>query len=287
MRHTITGITVEPASAIDQVGRPHTLTATLKDLLGTPQVGVPVTFTVTAGPNAGASGTYNPGDQKTNADGQVTFTYVGQNLGTDTIVASYLNAQSQNITSQPVTMTWAQTASPPTSVDKTFYTHVDTTLSVPAPGALANDTDTDPEHVLSAILVTDTSHGSLSLNPERLVLLHPQPRLRRERQLPVQGERRVRRWQRRDSDADRLPETGNSDGSVYRLRRVELRPDHEQPPTDLHGHRRGRVAGSGLHSGRRQHHPCPYRRGLSQLAGPLERHPSHPPGRRQLLGAGG
>ncbi len=162
----VTGIKIEPASAEDQVGRPHTLTATVADLLGNPQVGVPVTFTILSGPNVGAMGTVSPADGKTDSNGQVTFTYVGTAVGTDMIEASYVNSQGQTVHSVPASMNWVQTHSPPMSVDKTFFTHVDTTLSVPAPGALSNDTDTDPEHVLSATLVSTTSHGSLTLNAD-------------------------------------------------------------------------------------------------------------------------
>ena len=72
----VVGITLDPATAQNEVGTKHTVTATLKDLLGNPQPGITVTFKVTTGPNAGVSGSAT-----TDASGIATFTYTGIGVG--------------------------------------------------------------------------------------------------------------------------------------------------------------------------------------------------------------
>ena len=54
----------------------------------------------------------------------------------------------------------------------------DTVLTVAAPGVLGNDSDPDGDP-LTAVLVTGPSHGSLTSERQRLVLLHPGGGLRR------------------------------------------------------------------------------------------------------------
>ncbi len=51
----------------------------------------------------------------------------------------------------------------PVAVGDSYTTPVDTALNVSAPGVLANDTDADSDP-LTAALVTDVSHGALTLN---------------------------------------------------------------------------------------------------------------------------
>jgi hypothetical protein len=97
----VTGITLTPASATNVVGTPHTVTATLSDLLGQPQPNIPVTIEVTAGPHAGISAL-----GLTNGAGQLSFAYTGVTPGTDTIVASFTPAGGGLIQSQPATKTW-------------------------------------------------------------------------------------------------------------------------------------------------------------------------------------
>ena len=83
-------ISVSPLTANNPIGTPHTVTATVKSVAtGTPLVGQLVSFTV-SGANAGVTGTCAPSDCKTNTAGQVTFTYIGSQAGTDTITASFM-----------------------------------------------------------------------------------------------------------------------------------------------------------------------------------------------------
>jgi hypothetical protein len=73
--------TVTPASDTNPVGSPHTVTATFRHGDGSVASGVPVSVSITAGPNAPLFG-----DAVTTAAGQVVFTYTGgASAGTDTI----------------------------------------------------------------------------------------------------------------------------------------------------------------------------------------------------------
>jgi hypothetical protein len=81
-------IAVTPTDATNPVGTNHTVTARVTND-GVPQAGVTVTFTVT-GVNTDAPGTCVPAGCVTNANGEVSFTYLGANgAGDDTIKASF------------------------------------------------------------------------------------------------------------------------------------------------------------------------------------------------------
>lgn len=104
---TVVGITLTPPTSSNPTGGSHTVVAKLSDLLGNPRVDVAVTFSITAGPNAGRSGVCNPASCTTNSAGEVSFTYTDQAnvVGTDTIEASFLN-QGVLVRSQPATKAW-------------------------------------------------------------------------------------------------------------------------------------------------------------------------------------
>ena len=81
-------VSLGPSTGTNTVGANDTVTATVTDSNGLPQANVAVTFTISAGPNAGKTGTCNPAACTTNANGQVTFTYTGSGgAGTDSIQA--------------------------------------------------------------------------------------------------------------------------------------------------------------------------------------------------------
>ncbi|MCA8953040.1 MAG: hypothetical protein KDE27_26245 [Planctomycetes bacterium] len=103
----VNGITLTPGMATNNVGTPHTVTATV-GTQGVPLVGALVTFAIVSGPNTGASGVCTPPTCLTDVNGQVSFTYTGGlNTGTDMIVASFFDPVSQTIiTSQPASKTW-------------------------------------------------------------------------------------------------------------------------------------------------------------------------------------
>jgi uncharacterized protein (TIGR03437 family) len=78
-------ITLTPSTATNTVGTSDTVTATVT---GSSVSGVPLTFTIVSGPNAGAKGSCNPTSCTTGASGVVTFTYTGSaTAGTDSIQA--------------------------------------------------------------------------------------------------------------------------------------------------------------------------------------------------------
>jgi hypothetical protein len=80
-------LSLTPATATNQVGTSHTVTAKVTNPNDTPRSGVTVEFTVT-GANAGATGTCVPANCVSDANGEVKFTYTGNNVGDDTINAS-------------------------------------------------------------------------------------------------------------------------------------------------------------------------------------------------------
>jgi len=74
-------ITLEPEKDTNPVCTWHTVTATVKDKDGNPAQGVEVRFTVTgANPTSGSS--------ITDDDGKATFSFHGENVGTDGILAN-------------------------------------------------------------------------------------------------------------------------------------------------------------------------------------------------------
>jgi hypothetical protein len=100
-------ILLSPTSATDPVGGSHTVTATVRDTNGHPIPNTVVTFKVTAGPNAGRTGTAT-----TNSNGQATFTYTDSGgAGTDSIVATFHDSAGKLFTSNTATKTWTKSGS--------------------------------------------------------------------------------------------------------------------------------------------------------------------------------
>lgn len=98
---TVVGITLTPPNATNEVGQTHTVTATLIDLLGNPQPGITVNFSVISGPNSPLNGS-----AMTNASGQATFTYTGTGgVGMDNITACF-NQAGTVLCSQVATKEW-------------------------------------------------------------------------------------------------------------------------------------------------------------------------------------
>jgi hypothetical protein len=96
-------IVLTPATATNTLGETHTVTATVKDANGNAVAEKPVTFAVTVGPNLGTTG-----NGVTDVNDQVTFSYVGNVVGTDTIIASFLDNAGITIQSNEVTKKWEQ-----------------------------------------------------------------------------------------------------------------------------------------------------------------------------------
>ena len=107
-------ISVSSTTSSGTVGQSHTITVSLTNPDGTPLgAGVPVTFSITSGPNAGAMGTTNPTDGRTNSNGQVQFTYLGLGgVGTDTIIARATLPGGATLTASPASVTWTASTTP-------------------------------------------------------------------------------------------------------------------------------------------------------------------------------
>ena len=74
-----------PGTATNEVGQDHTVIATFT-VDERPVADQPGSFTV-SGANSGATGVCDPSDCITDSNGQVSFTYTGEAVGTDSIVA--------------------------------------------------------------------------------------------------------------------------------------------------------------------------------------------------------
>jgi len=97
-----------------------------------------------------------------NPDGSFIYTPAAGFRGVDSFTYSAGDGQS---TSSPATVTITVTAlnQPPNSVNDTYSVAAGTTLTVPAPGVLGNDSDLDKDPLV-AVLVSTTNHGALTLN---------------------------------------------------------------------------------------------------------------------------
>lgn len=106
-------ISISPLDATNPVGTMHTVTAHVSDsVTNAPLAGQTVTFTIT-GVNVGVAGVCTPADCKTDANGNVSFTYPDTNgVGDDTIKASFTDATGalQSATAQKH---WVITNHPP------------------------------------------------------------------------------------------------------------------------------------------------------------------------------
>lgn len=97
----ISPIELGPSHATNDLGTDHTVCATISTNI-TPYIGVPVTFTISSGPNSVTNYT-----AVTGSNGVACFTYTGNGgLGVDYITAKFLNDLDQTITSGNVTKLW-------------------------------------------------------------------------------------------------------------------------------------------------------------------------------------
>ncbi len=99
-------ILLQPATQAHDVGGTAALDATVKQQDGTPAgAGITVTFTATAGPNAGKTA-----QAQTDANGVATISYVSTAGGTDTWEASFMDTLEVTEVSNSVTVDWTQPA---------------------------------------------------------------------------------------------------------------------------------------------------------------------------------
>ena len=122
-----------------------------------------------------------------NADGSFTYTPTASYSGPDSFTyrANDGTADSNVAT---VTITVNAVNHAPVATDDAYSTNEDTTLTVAAPGVLANDTDIDG-NTLTAIVVA-ASNARFDADRERQRQLHAGRQLQRTGQLHLQGQRR-------------------------------------------------------------------------------------------------
>jgi VCBS repeat-containing protein len=121
--------------------------------------GDPLSAAVVSGP---ANGTLT-----LNADGSLSYTPNAGFTGTDSF--SYQASDGTNLSNEATVMIDVQAATPVVrnvvGVNDRYTLEQDTTLSITAPGVLANDTDGDGDP-LTAVLFSGVQHGSLTLNTD-------------------------------------------------------------------------------------------------------------------------
>src|SRR5207249_1544281 len=97
-----------------------------------------------------------------NANGSFTYTPAANFNGTDSFTYTASDgALSSNVAT--VNLTILPVDHEPVAANDSFATDEDTPLTVAAPGVLGNDTDVDGG-TLTAVLVGNVSHGTLTLN---------------------------------------------------------------------------------------------------------------------------
>lgn len=143
----VVGITTSITTSSPAVGSQVTVTARVVDQLGQAQANVPVTFTIT-GINATGAVVCNPSTCRTDANGQVTFTYSGTGgSGTDSVQACFTpSSATAAVCATPIAVTWGQGGGGPacaTPVTKTwtaggltcnYFVQPLTNVGVPAAG---------------------------------------------------------------------------------------------------------------------------------------------------------
>ena len=97
-----------------------------------------------------------------NSNGGFSYTPDSNYFGTDTFSYQAYDGNSYSNTAI-VTITIYSVNDPPVANDDYYTTDEDTTLNIATPGVLTNDTDVENDPI-TAILVSDVSHGILNLN---------------------------------------------------------------------------------------------------------------------------
>ena len=110
-----------------------------------------------------------------NADGSFTYTPAANYNGTDsfTYKANDGTADSQRRHGRRSPSTPVNDA--PVAANDAYATNEDTTLTVAAPGVLANDTDVDGDTLTAVAGRRPGRHGTLDAERRRLVHLHARP----------------------------------------------------------------------------------------------------------------
>jgi VCBS repeat-containing protein len=110
------------------------------------------------------SGAAGQGSASLNTNGTATYTPAANFNGTDTFTYAISDGQG-GVSTGSVSVTVAGINDAPVAVNDTYSTDKNTTLVVPVPGVLANDTDPDGD-ALTAFVLIGTLHGDLTLSAD-------------------------------------------------------------------------------------------------------------------------
>lgn len=102
------------------------------------------------------------------------LTFVPNAFGVTTVVIQATDSGGASV-QRTIQISITPTPDNPTAVDDSYTTLEDTVLTVPAPGVLGNDFDTDPSPVLSAALVTNPSKGTIQFTADGSFIYTPFP----------------------------------------------------------------------------------------------------------------
>ncbi|MHB1033577.1 MAG: tandem-95 repeat protein [Pirellulales bacterium] len=149
-----------PAAVADSfvVGEDTTLTVAAPGLLAndTDPDGDPLTTVLVSGP---ANGTLT-----LNSDGSFSYTPAADFSGTDSFTYRTSDGSASS-NEAAVTITVTPVNDAPLAADDSYATSINTTLTIAAPGLLANDADPDGDP-LTAVLVSGPANGTLTLNSD-------------------------------------------------------------------------------------------------------------------------
>ncbi|MCP4192218.1 MAG: hypothetical protein GY768_16525, partial [Planctomycetaceae bacterium] len=104
------------------------------------------------------------GDLQFNDDGTFTYTHDGSETASDSFTY-YANDGSDDSNIATVTITINPINDAPVANGESYNLNADSIFSLPTPGILSNDTDAENDS-LNAILNTDVSNGTLTLNSD-------------------------------------------------------------------------------------------------------------------------
>lgn len=163
---TITAVNDPPIANSDAYGTPFNTPRTVAAAAGvlvndTDAEGNPLTAILVGGPATAAGGTV-----ALNTDGSFTYIPPVAFFGIDFFV---YHANDGTSNSPDVTVTFnVGFNTPPTAVNDTFSTPINTALNIAAPGILSNDTDVDgdPLTVAAPLPTTTTAGGTLAVNTD-------------------------------------------------------------------------------------------------------------------------
>src|SRR5439155_308826 len=120
-----------------------------------------------------------------NSNGSFSYVPAANYNGSDSFTYKSNDGPAESLfRSVRITITGVNDA--PVAVNDSYSTAEDTTLNVVAPGVLANDSDVDGD-TLSAVLVSQPTHGSLTLNSNGSFSYVPATNYNGDRKCAVQG----------------------------------------------------------------------------------------------------